>query len=166
MANHDRLTDTPEYQGVRSNIQAHLIATMGQTTTLLKRVQAISYTEATSDQTHRSRASPRPSGHRRSRSPINNRRKDTHRDNRGQDAGNYHEQRRGRDPEVDQDRDLWQNLSHRDARERINRRITDRAIHENVRRIEYDAAHGTQPKTVLFTSSASRMAPQFQAREA
>ena len=105
---------------------------MGQTATLLKRVQAISYTEATSDQTHRSRASPRPGGHRRSRSPINNRRKDSHRDNRGRDTGNYHEQRCGHDHEVDQDRDLWQNLSHKDARERINRRIADRAVHENV----------------------------------
>ena len=101
MENLDRLPDTPEYQGLRSNIWAHLIAAMGQTATLLKKVQAISYTEATSDQTHRSRASPQPDEHRRSRSPINDRRKDTHRDNHGRDAGNYHEQRRGRDQEVD-----------------------------------------------------------------
>jgi len=93
MANLDRLPDTPEYQDIRSNIRAHLIATMGQTATLLKRVQAVSYTEVSFDQTHRSRTSPRPSGHRRSRSPINDRRKDTHRDNRGRDPGNYHEQR-------------------------------------------------------------------------
>jgi len=68
--------------------------------------------------------------------------KDTHHDNRGRDAGNYHEKRRGRDQEVDQDRDLRQNLSYKDAREHINRHITDRAVHKNVRRIEYDAAHG------------------------
>ena len=42
---------------------------------------------------------------------------------------------------MDEDRDLQQNLSHKDAHLRINRRITDRAVHENVRRIEYDAAH-------------------------
>ena len=52
MANLDRLPDTPECQGVRSSIRAHLIAAMGQTTTLLKRVQAVSYTEVSSDQTH------------------------------------------------------------------------------------------------------------------
>jgi hypothetical protein len=92
MANLDRLPDTPEYQDVRTNIRAHLIAAMGQTATLLKRVQAVSYMEVTSDQTHRSRTSPRTGGHRRSCSPNNNRRKDTHRDNRGRDAGSYHEQ--------------------------------------------------------------------------
>jgi len=53
-ANLDRLPDTPEYQGIRSNIRAHLITVMGQTATLLKRVQAVSYTEVSSDQTHRS----------------------------------------------------------------------------------------------------------------
>jgi len=58
MANLDRLPDTPEYQDIRSNIRAHLIATIGQTATLLKRVQVISYTEVSSDQTHRSRTSP------------------------------------------------------------------------------------------------------------
>ena len=55
MANLDRLPDTPECQGVRSSVRAHLIAAMGQTATLLKRVQAISYIEVSSDQTHRSR---------------------------------------------------------------------------------------------------------------
>ena len=70
MANLDRLPDTPECQGVRSSIRAHLIAAMGQTTTLLKRVQAVSHTEVSSDQTHRSRTSPRPSGHHHSRSPA------------------------------------------------------------------------------------------------
>jgi len=55
MANLDQLPDTPEYQGIRSNIRAHLIAAIGQTATLLKRVQAVSYTEVSSDQTHRSR---------------------------------------------------------------------------------------------------------------
>jgi len=49
MANLDHLPDSPEYQDVRTNIRAHLIAAMGQTATLLKRVQAISYTEVTSD---------------------------------------------------------------------------------------------------------------------
>ena len=49
MANLDRLPDTLEYQGVRTNIRAHLIAAMGQTADLLRRVQAISYTEVTSD---------------------------------------------------------------------------------------------------------------------
>ena len=141
MANLDRLPDTPEYQGIRSNIRAHLIATMGQTATLLKRVQAISYTEATSDQTHRSRTSPRPGGHRRSRLPINDRRKETHHDNHGRDANHYHEQRRGCDQEVNQNHDLQQTLSHKDARECINRHIIERAVHENVRRIEYDVAH-------------------------
>jgi hypothetical protein len=58
MANLDRLPDNLEYQGVRTNIRAHLIAAMGQTTDLLRRVQAISSTEVTSDQTHRSWASP------------------------------------------------------------------------------------------------------------
>jgi len=105
MANLDRLPDTLEYQDIRYNIRAHLIVAMGQTATLLKRVQAISYTEVFSDQTHRSRTSPRPSRHRRSRSPVNDRRKDTHRDNHGRDPGNYHEQRRGRGQEVNQDRD-------------------------------------------------------------
>jgi hypothetical protein len=37
---------------------------------------------------------------------------------------------------------MRQNLSHKDAREHMNRRINDRAAHENVRRIKYDAAHG------------------------
>jgi len=95
MANLDRLPDTPEYQDVRTSIRAHLIAAMGQTATLLKKVQAVSYTEVTSDQTHRSLTSPRPGGHRLSHSPINDQRKDTHRDNHGRDAGSYHEQRRG-----------------------------------------------------------------------
>ena len=58
MANLDRLPDTPEYQDIRSNIRAHLIAAMGQTATLLKRVQAVSYTEVSSDQTHCSQTSP------------------------------------------------------------------------------------------------------------
>ena len=49
MANLDRLPDTPECQGVQSSIRAHLIAAMGQIATLLKRVQAISYTEVSSD---------------------------------------------------------------------------------------------------------------------
>ena len=44
MENLDRLPDTPEYRGVRTNIWAQITATMGQTADLLKRVQAISYT--------------------------------------------------------------------------------------------------------------------------
>ena len=141
MANLDRLPDAPEYQDIRANIRAHLIAAMGQTATLLKRVQSVSYTEVTSDQTHHSHTSPRSGGHRRSRSPANNRRKDTRRDNCGRDAGSYHEQRRGCGQEVNQDRDLRHNLPPKDVRERINRRITEQAVHENVRRFEYDAAH-------------------------
>jgi hypothetical protein len=90
MANLDRLPNTPECQGVRSSIRAHLIAVMGQTATLLKRVQAISYTEVSFDQTHRSQTSPQPSERHRSRSP-NNHKKDVGRDNRGRDAGDYHE---------------------------------------------------------------------------
>ena len=125
MANLDRLPDTPKYQDVRTNIRAHLIAAMGQTATLLKRVQAVSYTEVTFDRTHRSRTSPRSGGHCRSRSPINNRRRDTHRDNRGRDTGSYHEQRRGRGQEVNQDRDLRHNIPPKDVHERINRRITE-----------------------------------------
>jgi len=78
---------------------------MGQTATLLKRVQAVSYAEVSSNQTHRSRTSPRPSGRHHSRSP-NGRRKDAGRDNRGQDTGGYCEQRRGHGQEVNQDRDL------------------------------------------------------------
>ena len=141
MANLDRLPDTPEYQDIRCNIRAHLIAAMGQTATLLKRVQAVSYTEVSSDQNHRNRTSPRPSGHRRSRSLVNDRRKHTHRDNHGRDPSNYHEQRRGCGQEVNQDRDLRHNIPPKDILERINRHITKRAVHENVRRIEYDAAH-------------------------
>jgi len=99
MANLDQLPDTPECQGVRSSVRAHLIAAMGQTTTLLKRVQAISYTEVSSDQTHRSRISPQPSEHHCCRSP-NNRRKDSRRGNGGRDAGGYREQNRGRGQEV------------------------------------------------------------------
>ena len=136
---------------------------MGQTATLLKRVQAVSYTEVTSDQTHRSRTSARSGGHHRSRSPINNRRRDTHRDNRGRDAGSYHEQRRGRGHEVNQDRDLRHNIPPKDVHERINRRITERAVHENVRRIEYDAPHAPRPKAVLLSPLPSRMASQLQA---
>ena len=55
MANLDRFPDTPEYQDIRTNIRALLIAAMGQTATLLKTVQAVSYTEVTFDQTHHSR---------------------------------------------------------------------------------------------------------------
>jgi len=101
MTNLDRLPDTLEYQGVRTNIRAHLIAAMGQTIDLLKRVQAISYTEVSSDQTHRSQASPRPGGHRRSRSPVDDRRKEAHRDDHGRDAARNCEQRRGYDQDVD-----------------------------------------------------------------
>jgi len=141
IANLDRLPDTPECQGVRSSIRAHLIAAMGQTATLLKRVQAISYTEVSSDHTHRSRTSPQPSGRHRSRSP-NNRREDVGRDNRGRDAGGYREQNRGHGQEVNQDKDLRYNIPPMDARDCINRRATERAVHENLRRIEYDATHG------------------------
>jgi len=94
MTNLDRLPDTPECQGVRSSVRAHLIAAMGQTATLLKRVQAISYAEVSSDQTHRSRTSPQLSEHHRSRSP-NNRRKDAGRGDGGRNAGGYREQKRG-----------------------------------------------------------------------
>jgi len=141
MANLDQLPDTPECQGVRSSIRAHLIAAMGQTATLLKRVQAISYTEVSSDQTHRSRTSPQPSERHRSRSPTN-RRKDVGHDNRRRDTGDYREQKRGRGQEVNQDRDLRYNIPPKDARDRINRCARERAVHENLRRIEYDAAHG------------------------
>jgi len=140
IANLDRLPDTPECQGVQSSVRAHLIAAMGQTATLLKRVQAISYAEVSSDQTHRRRTSPQPSEHHRSRSP-NNRRKGSRRDNGGRDAGGYREQNRGRGQEVNQDRDLRHNIPPKDARDRINRRTTERAVHENQRRIEYDATH-------------------------
>ena len=99
MANLDRLPDTLECQGVRSSIRAHLIAAMGQTATLLKRFQAVSYTEVSSDQTHRSRTSPQPSGHRHGRSP-NGHRRDVGCDNRGRDTGGYREQKRGHGQEV------------------------------------------------------------------
>jgi len=114
---------------------------MGQTATLLKKVQAISYAEVSSDQTHRSRTSPQPSEHHRSRSP-NNRQKGSRRDNGGRDAGGYREQNRGCGQEVNQDRDLRYNIPPKDARDRINRRATERAVHENLCGIEYDATHG------------------------
>ena len=44
--------------------------------------------------------------------------------------------------EVNQHRDLRYNIPPKDARDRINRRATERAVHENLRRIEYDATHG------------------------
>jgi len=141
MANLDRLRDTPECQGVRSSVRAHLIAAMGQTATLLKRVQAVSYTEASSDQTHHSRTSLPPSGHHRNRSP-NNHRKDSRRGDDGRDAGGHREQNHGRGQEVNQHRDLRYNIPRKDARDRINRRATERAVHENLRHIEYDATHG------------------------
>jgi len=122
-------------------VRAHLIAAMGQTATLLKRVQAISYAEVSSDQTHRSRTSPQPSDHHRSRSP-NDHRKDSRRNNGGRDAGGYREQNRRRGQEVNQHRDLRYNIPPKDARDHINRRATERAVHENLRRIEYDATHG------------------------
>jgi roadblock/LC7 domain-containing protein len=50
MANLERLLNMLEYQDVRTSIRAHLIAAMGQTVDLLRRMQAISYTEVTSDQ--------------------------------------------------------------------------------------------------------------------
>ena len=50
MANLERLLNTLDYQDVRTSIRAHLIAAMGQTVDLLRRMQAISYTEVTSDQ--------------------------------------------------------------------------------------------------------------------
>ena len=102
MANLDRLPDTPEYQGVRTSIRAHLIAAMGQTTDLLRRAQALSYTVVTSDQTHQSRASPRPGTHHRSRSPDDDRRRVARHDDRGRDAGRNRKQRHGHDQEVDQ----------------------------------------------------------------
>ena len=52
MVNLDRLSDTPECQGVRTSIRAQLITAMGQTVELLRRTQAISYIEVTFDQTH------------------------------------------------------------------------------------------------------------------
>ena len=62
-------------------------------------------------------------------------------DNRGRDAGGYREQNRGRGQEVNQDRDLRHNIPPKDTRDRINRRATERAVHENLHRIEYDATH-------------------------
>ena len=106
---------------------------------MLKRVQAVSYTEVSSDQTHRSRTSPRPNVRRHSRSP-NGHKKDAGRDNRGHDMAGY--QRHGRVQEVNQDRDLHYNIPPKHAHDRINRRAKERAVHENLRRIEYDAAHG------------------------
>jgi len=98
--------------------------------------------EVSSSQTHHSQTSARPSGRHHSRLPDNNHRRNTHRDNRGRDPGNCHEQRRGRGQEVNQDRDLRHNIPPKDVCEHINRRITERAVHENLRRIEYDATHG------------------------
>jgi len=78
MANLNWLPDTPEYQGVQTSIRAHLIVAMGQIADLLRRAQAISYTEVTSDQTYRRQASPRPG----SRSPNDDREKAARRDGR------------------------------------------------------------------------------------
>jgi len=64
------------------------------------------------------------------------------RDNRGRDGGGYREQKRWRGQEVNQDRDLRYNIPAKDARDHINRRAAERAVHENLRCIEYDAAHG------------------------
>ena len=160
MANLDRLPDTPECQGLRSSVRAHLIAAMGQTATLLKRVQAISYTEVSSDQTHRSQTSPQPSERHRSRSP-NDRRKDVGRGNRGRDTGGYREQKRGRGQEVNQDRDLRYNIPPKDAR------ATSTGAPRKERRTKTCGALSTmphmapRPETVFFTPSPSRMAPQL-----
>jgi len=104
-------------------VRAHLIAAMGQTATLLKRVQAISYAEVSSDQTHRSRTSPQLSDHHRGRS-TNNCRKNSRRDDGGRDAGGHREQNHRRGQEVNQHRDLRYNIPPKDARDRINRRAT------------------------------------------
>ena len=153
MANLDRLPDMLECQGLRTSIRAHLIAAMGQMPDLLRRMQAISYMEVTSDQTHRSRASPQPSAHRRSRSPDDGHGRAARRNNHGRDTGPNREPGHGHTQEVDEGRncELQHNLSHKDARERINRRINDIAIHENMRRIEYDATHGP-PSLKKFSS--------------
>ena len=95
MANLERFSNTPEYQDVRTSIRAHLIAAMGQTADLLRRTQAISYTEVTSNRSRRSQASPRPSEHRRNPSPDafqqknnnDHRNREAHHDGRGRDAG-------------------------------------------------------------------------------
>ena len=103
----------PEYQDIWTSIRAHLIAAMGQTTDLLRRTQAISYTEVTSDWSHRSQASPRPSGHRRNSSPDafqqknnnDHRNREAHHNGRGRDADRKHHAYRpgyDRDQEVDQ----------------------------------------------------------------
>jgi len=97
MANLDQLLDTPECQGIRTSIRAYLIVAMGQTTDLLRRTQAISYMEVTSDQTHRSRASPWPSAHHRSRSPNDDRGKAARRDGRGRDTGRNRKPRHSHD---------------------------------------------------------------------
>jgi len=69
VVNLEQLSNTPEYQDVRSNIQVHLVATMGQMAKLVKRAQAVTYTSATSGHGHRSRISQPPSGSRRNHSP-------------------------------------------------------------------------------------------------
>ena len=58
-------------------------------------------------------------------------------------ANNGHRgQNRRRGQEVNQHRDLRYNIPPKDARDRINRRATERAVHEDLHRIEYDATHG------------------------
>jgi len=94
MANLERLPNTLEYQDVQTSIRGHLIAAMGQMVDLLRRMQAISYTEVTSNRSRRSQASPRPSGHRRNHSPDafqqknnnDNCHRQAHRDGRGRDT--------------------------------------------------------------------------------
>jgi len=126
---------------------------MGQKANLLRRAQGVSYTEATSDRSHRSQVSPRPGGPRcnylpdafRQENDNDHGNREAHRHDRGRDAG--HRRRAyepGHDQEVDQgtDYNLRRSLPHRDVHDHINKHINDRAAHENIHRIEYDTVHG------------------------
>lgn len=69
IANLERLPDTLEYQDIRFNIRAHLIAAMGHTVELVKQAQVATYTSVTSSRSHRSRISEHPGSSHRNNSP-------------------------------------------------------------------------------------------------
>jgi len=156
MANLERLPNMPEYQDVRTNIRAHLIAAIGQTTELIKQAQAISHAPATSGRSHQSRISPPLGGSRRNRSPPrdahqgnsgDHHNQEAYRNGRNRDAHQRrraHEPNRGYNQEANQrvDYDLRHNLPPWDIRDHINKRIKARAAHENIQCIEYDTTHG------------------------
>jgi len=61
MVNLGQFPDMPEYQDVRSNIQAHVIMAIGQTVVLAKRAQAVISTSVSSSCSHHRHVSQHPS---------------------------------------------------------------------------------------------------------